>query len=84
MAPRFCVYIAHRWRLPKLMLALIILEAPFTIACLALFGIADPDTYRTKLWQNGADHGFNSKPSDILYLYANYKPVHIPLIWSFQ
>ena len=82
MAPRCCVYIAHRWRLPKLMIALFILEFPFTIAALALFGIADPDTYRTKLWQNGADQHFNSDPSEILYRYANYKPVHYPIIWS--
>lgn len=82
MAPKWMVYLAHRWRLPKLMWALIIIEVPLSIAALALFGIADPDTYRTRLWQNGANEGFNSDPSEILYDFANYRPVHKPLVWS--
>ena len=82
MAPRWCVYIAHRWRLPKLMIALFVLETPLTIACLVFFGVADPDTYRTRLWQNGSDKHFNSNPNEILYSYANYQPIKVPLIWS--
>jgi hypothetical protein len=82
MAPRWCLSIAHRWRLPRVMLGLMGLEIPLIIALLALFGIADPDTYRTKLWQNGFNEGFNSDPHEILYDYANYRPVHIPLVWS--
>ncbi|WPG97816.1 Hypothetical protein R9X50_00059700 [Acrodontium crateriforme] len=74
--------IARRWRLPQLMTALFILEFPLTVACLTLFGIADPNTYTTKLWQNGADQGFNSNPNEILYSYANYKPINVPLVWS--
>lgn len=75
-------FIARDWRLPKLMIALIVLEFPLTVGCLALFGIADPDTYRTKLWQNGYDKGFNSAPNEILYAYANYQPIKVPLVWS--
>lgn len=82
MARRWCIYIAHRWRLRKTVLGLMAFETALTVACLALFGIADPNTYRTKLWQNGADQGFNSDPSSILYDYANYRPVHVPLVWS--
>lgn len=82
MAPRWCVYIAHKWRFPKAMYVLFALEIPLTIAALALFGIADPDTYRTKLWQNGANRGFNSDPIEILYAYANYRPIKVPLVWS--
>ena len=82
MAPRWCIYVAHRWRTVKIIWACLILEIPLIIAALALFGIADPDTYRTKLWQNGADQGFNSDPSEILYAYANYKPIAVPLVWS--
>ena len=49
---------------------------------LTLYGIADPNTYRTRLWQNGADSGFNSDPSIVLYSYANYRPIKTPLVWS--
>ena len=64
------------------MYGLFLLELPATVGCLLLFGIADPNTYRTKLWQDGSNHGFNSNPNEILYSYANYKPIHTPLIWS--
>ncbi|TKA79682.1 hypothetical protein B0A55_04086 [Friedmanniomyces simplex] len=76
------IFIARRWRIPPVVIALLVVEFFLTVACLALYGIADPDTYRTKLWQNGYDNGFNSAPNSILYSYANYKPVHTPLIWS--
>ena len=75
-------FIAMNWRIPKLMIALLVIEIPLTIAFLTLSGIADGDTYRTKLWQNGADYGFNSDPIEILYHYANYEPISVPLIWS--
>lgn len=82
MAPRWCVYVAHKWRYPKVMYALFVIEIPFTIAALALYGIADPNTYRTKLWQVGSNNGFNSNPIEILYAYANYRPISVPLVWS--
>lgn len=82
MAPRWCIYLAHRWRWPKVMIGLLILELPCTIVLLLLFGIADGDTYRKKLWLDGSNHGFNSNPNEILYQYANYQPIHVPLIWS--
>lgn len=82
MAPACCVNIAHNWKLPKLMIGLFILELPLTIACLVFFGVADPDTYRTRMWQNGSDKGFNSNPNEILYSYANYRPIKVPLVWS--
>jgi len=53
------------------------------VAALALFGIAQPDLFRTKLWQVGSDHGFNSSPLEVLYAYANYRPIpKIPFVWS--
>ncbi len=76
--------ITYNWRIPKVVVALLIIEFPLTVACLTLSGIADPDTYRTKLWQNGYDKGFNSSPSEILYGLANYKPIKVPMIWSYQ
>ena len=60
---------------------LCIIEFPFTVACLALFGIADPDTYRTKLWREGFKQGWNSDPVDIAYAFANYRPVAVPTPW---
>jgi hypothetical protein len=61
---------------------LMIFELPFTVANLALFGIASPNLYRTILWRIGGQMGFNSEPSFVLYAYANYRPVEIPLVWS--
>lgn len=78
----FRPFVTRTWRYPKVMLALIILEFPITVALLTLFGIADPDTYRTKLWQNGADQGFNGDPSIIMYAQANYRDIEIPMVWS--
>jgi hypothetical protein len=53
------------------------------VAGLALFGIADPDLYRTRLWTVGGNYGFNSSPTEILYAYANHRPIPtIPFVWS--
>lgn len=73
-----------RWKRPIFwtLIGLVVLEFPLTVSTLALFGIADPDTYRTKLWEDGSINGFNSDPSTPLYAAANYQPVNIPLIWS--
>jgi len=60
-----------------------VLELGGTVAALALFGIASPDAYRTELWRVGSDNGFNSSPDQILYAYANYRPIpSTPLVWS--
>ena len=64
------------------MYAFFALEFLLTVAVLTLYGIADPNTYRTRLCQNGADAGFNSDPSIVLYSYAYYKPIKTPLVWS--
>jgi hypothetical protein len=59
-----------------------VFEFPLTVALLALFGIAAPNTYRTRLWQDGSDNGFNSNPNAALYAAANYRPYTIPKPWS--
>jgi hypothetical protein len=59
-----------------------VFEFPLTVALLALFGIADPDTYRTRLWQDGSNNGFNSNPNAALYAAANYRPYTTPKVWS--
>jgi len=58
------------------------IEAALTVPALALTGIADPNTYRSKLWHDGYMNGYNSDPSTILYSYANYEPVKVPLVWN--
>jgi len=62
--------------------ALLISEAPFIIAGLALYGIADPNTYRSRLWQDGFDNGFNSSPAQPIYDLVNGGQMHVPLVWS--
>lgn len=80
--PAWLAAIPREWHHPKTLTAFFIIEVPFTVAALALFGIAAPNLYRTLLWQEGANHGWNSSPIEILYAYANYRPVHTPLPWS--
>ena len=74
--------IPRQWRTPKTLLALFALELLIEIPTLALFGIASPDLYRTKLWKEGSIHGWNSNPNEIAYSYANYRPMKYPLPWS--
>lgn len=76
--------ILHReWRSIRAMWYLMILELLGTVAVLALFGIAQPDLYRTQLWRAGDQMGFNSSPNIVLYAYANYEPLpNIPFVWT--
>ncbi|GAB7345408.1 hypothetical protein MBLNU457_3747t1 [Dothideomycetes sp. NU457] len=76
------VYLARSWRTPRLLLALLSLETALTIAALALFGIADPDLYRTKLWADGYLLGYNSSPDGALLAAANHVSFSTPLCWS--
>ncbi|PNS21439.1 hypothetical protein CAC42_1218 [Sphaceloma murrayae] len=76
------IIVARQWRLPKAVLAFFAVEFCLTVAALALFGIADPNLYRTKLWLDGALNGFNSHPEQVLYAYANHEKPVIPLVWS--
>jgi hypothetical protein len=74
--------ISRFWRAPKVVTGLMLLEFPLTVAALALFGIAAPNLYRTKLWQDGFDNGFNSSPVAVVYSHANRNPMETPLVWS--
>ncbi|KAI9744448.1 MAG: hypothetical protein M1818_001977 [Claussenomyces sp. TS43310] len=77
------VHISKEWKWPQVLVALLVLEFGGTVASLCLFGLADDNLYRTKLWQIGGDNGFCSSPSQILYAYANYRPIPTtPLVWS--
>ncbi|KAL8642123.1 MAG: hypothetical protein Q9228_001148 [Teloschistes exilis] len=74
--------IPRQWKFPRTILYLFAVELAIEIAALALFGIAQPDLYRTRLWQEGSNHGWNSNPNEIIYAYANYRPINVPLPWS--
>ena len=78
--------IVHReWRIRKAIWIIMALELVGLIAVLVLFGIEQPDLYRTKFWQIGYDNGLNSNPNMILYAYANHRPPpKIPFVWSQQ
>jgi hypothetical protein len=72
------------WRKP-LRLAIFILfglELGLNIGGLVIYGIADPDTYRSKLWQDGFDNGFNSAPNQPLFDLINGGKYDPPLVWS--
>lgn len=59
------------------------LELACTVALLVLFGIAQPDLFRTQLWRVGYVNGFNSNPAIILYAKANHAPApNLPFVWS--
>ncbi|RKF57328.1 hypothetical protein OnM2_075006b [Erysiphe neolycopersici] len=71
------------WKWPRMFISLMIFELGATIIALALFSIAQPNLFRTKLWQVGYDHGLNSSPAQILYAYANHRPLpRIPFVWT--
>lgn len=59
-----------------------IAEIPFILPVLILTGIASHDTYTTKLWQDGANNGFNSAPNQIVYALTNGRTYNVPIVWS--
>ncbi|CAI7567175.1 unnamed protein product [Penicillium manginii] len=66
----------------KLAYWLMAVEFPFVVVVLTLTGIASHNTYRTLLWQDGADNGFNSAPNEALYAAANHRAYSAPMVWS--
>ena len=77
------MFLSRRYRPNKWpFYGLIALEFGLTVGFLTMVGIAQPDTYRKKLWQDGADNGFNSSPLTGLYAAANYQPYSTPMVWS--
>ncbi|KAI1128680.1 hypothetical protein F5Y10DRAFT_168912 [Nemania abortiva] len=73
----------RKWPSTAAMWIMIIVELALTVTLLVLTALAQPDTYRTKLWQAGYELGFNSNPSVIAFAYANGKsPPTIPFVWS--
>ncbi|KAK2589751.1 hypothetical protein QQS21_012571 [Conoideocrella luteorostrata] len=59
------------------------LELIGLVPMLVIFGISQPDMYRTTMWEIGFQNKLNSNPNMILYAYANYQPLpKVPLVWS--
>lgn len=61
------------------------LELIGVVPALVIFGISQPNLYRTDMWQIGWEHDppLNSNPARVLYAYANYQPQpKIALIWT--
>ena len=77
-------YILHRrWRKKWPQYWGMLPELAGVIAVLVLFGIQQPDLFRTKFWRIGADMKLNSSPTIILYAYANHRPLPtVPFVWS--
>lgn len=67
----------------KATLWLMPVELAGLITVLVIFGIAQPDLYRSRMWHIGFEHGLNSNPSMVLYAHVNNTPLpKVPLVWS--
>ncbi|KAI2602255.1 hypothetical protein GGR54DRAFT_529505 [Hypoxylon sp. NC1633] len=73
----------REWPSTRAMYLTMIAELLGTVGVLVMFGIAQPDLYRTKLWRAGHELGFNSSPNVIVWAYSNYEPLpKLPFVWS--
>ncbi|KAF4469555.1 hypothetical protein FALBO_3547 [Fusarium albosuccineum] len=67
----------------KIPFALILVEMAISVTAVVLFGLAYPDRFRSRLWENGGEEGWNSNPNHRIYFYANHRePPEIPLLWT--
>ncbi|KAF4591986.1 hypothetical protein GQ602_002285 [Ophiocordyceps camponoti-floridani] len=67
----------------RLLAWLMPVELAMLVPVLVIFGIAQPDLYRTAMWRIGFENKLNSNPNMVLYAYANHRPLpDIPFIWS--
>jgi len=58
-------------------------ELAVLVPLLILFGIQQPDLFRTKFWRIGYENGFNSNPNMIVFAIVNHQPPpQVPLVWS--
>ncbi|EHK25310.1 uncharacterized protein TRIVIDRAFT_229558 [Trichoderma virens Gv29-8] len=82
----FTYHILHRkWpRVPRLAIRwLMLAEFIGLVPILTIFGLSQPDLYRSAMWKIGWDHRLNSNPDIILFAYANHvAQPKLPLIWS--
>jgi hypothetical protein len=64
---------------------LLLLELLGVVPALVIFGISQPDLYRSDMWRIGWEHDppLNSNPAMILYAYANHRPLpKVALVWT--
>jgi hypothetical protein len=63
--------------------ALVLAELAISITAVTLFSLMYPVGFRSRLWENGGEQGWNSNPNKRIYYYANHQePPEVPLIWS--
>jgi hypothetical protein len=73
----------RKWPSTAAMWIMIIAELVLTVTLLVLTALAQPDLYRSKLWQAGYELGFNSNPKVIQFALAVGKtPPAVPFVWS--
>ncbi|KAK0747765.1 hypothetical protein B0T21DRAFT_446616 [Apiosordaria backusii] len=71
------------WRAKKPLYWGMVPELAGIIPLLVLFGVQQPDAWRTLFWRIGADYKLNSSPTMLLYAYANHRPLPtVPFVWS--
>ncbi|KAK4129214.1 hypothetical protein N657DRAFT_61108 [Parathielavia appendiculata] len=71
------------WRAKKPLYWGMVPELAGIIPLLVLFGVQQPDAFRTLFWRIGFENKLNSNPNMILYAYANHQPLPtIPFVWS--
>jgi hypothetical protein len=62
---------------------LMLTELAGLVPLLIIFGLAQPDLYRSAMWQIGFDNKLNSNPNMVLYAYANHRPLPtIAFVWT--
>ncbi|RSL68395.1 hypothetical protein CEP54_002822 [Fusarium duplospermum] len=67
----------------KVPLSLLLVEMFIALTVVILFGLAYPDRFRSRLWENGGEEGWNSNPNKRIYFYANHQePPEVPYIWQ--
>ncbi|RMJ12296.1 hypothetical protein CDV36_008054 [Fusarium kuroshium] len=67
----------------KVPLRLLLAEMFIALTAVILFGLAYPDRFRSRLWENGGEEGWNSNPNQRIYFYANHQePPKVPYIWK--
>ncbi|KAL2018566.1 hypothetical protein VTK56DRAFT_608 [Thermocarpiscus australiensis] len=71
------------WRAKRPLYWGMVPELAGIVPLLVLFGVQQPDAFRTLFWRIGFENKLNSNPNMILYAYANHRPLpNIPFVWS--
>lgn len=67
----------------KVPLSLLLVEFTIALTAVILFGLAFPNRFRWRLWENGGEEGWNSNPNQRIYFYANHRePYEVPYLWQ--